>query len=198
MKVYIDGENLRKSLARVLLDSKVIKNSSDLTTYHLRNLLQDILATKDLDIHYYSSEIRLPNGYTPSDEIMSHVESIRSYSRKWVPNLKLQNIRYIKAGYLKVKSTKPCQKCHTIQETLQEKGVDVRIATDMLEDAYTDKQNTIVIISSDTDLCPALHKVKARNKKVIYVCMADSVNRAVSAVASETITIPAAKTKQYL
>ncbi|NBU34159.1 hypothetical protein EBS40_06030 [bacterium] len=133
MKVYIDGENLRKSLARVLLDSKAIKNSRDLTTYHLRNLLQDILATKDLDIHYYSSEIRLPNGYTPSDEIMSHVESIRSYSRKWVPNLKLQNITYVKAGYLKVKSTKPCQ-----------------------------------------------------------------VNRAVSAVASETITIPAAKTKQYL
>lgn len=68
----------------------------------------------------------------------------------------------------------------------------------MLEDAYTKNQDTIVVMSSDTDLCPALHKIKAQGAKVIYVCFADSINRAVSAVANQTLTIPIPKVQQYL
>lgn len=129
-----------------------------MTSYRLRDLLSDVLETTEFEINYYSSEIRLPNGYQPSEDVMQHVTTIREYTRKWVPTLKAQNITYVKAGYLKVKPAKECRNCHVSQDVLQEKGVDVRLATDMLEDAHSGQQNTIILLSSDTDLCPALHK----------------------------------------
>jgi uncharacterized LabA/DUF88 family protein len=199
MKVYIDGENCRKSLTNILLTTGAIKNQRDLTTYKLRELLSDVLgADETLEISYYSSEIRLPNGYTPTADTMNQVNTIREFSRRWVSCLKLQNIKYVKAGNLKVKSSKPCRTCGVTQEILQEKGVDVRIAADMFEDAYVDNADTLAIFSSDSDLCPVLHKIKAKGRKIIYICIADRVNRAMSAVANETVTIPISKIKQYL
>ncbi len=67
----------------------------------------------------------------------------------------------------------------------------------MLEEAYMNKPAAIVVMSSDTDLCPALHKVKSQGVKIIYVGFADSINRAVSAVASQTLTVSIPKVQQY-
>jgi len=50
-----------------------------------------------------------------------------------------------------------------------EKGVDVQLAVDLLVGAYENKYDTAIIISSDTDLLPAIKKIKMLNKKVIYV-----------------------------
>jgi uncharacterized LabA/DUF88 family protein len=52
-------------------------------------------------------------------------------------------------------------------------------------------------MSSDTDLTPAMHKVIDQGKKLIYVCFADSVNRAIVAVASQTLTISIPKIKEF-
>lgn len=198
MKVYIDGENFRKGITRVLEEAGLIKNSRDLEDYRLRELLQDVLASNETGISYYASKIKLPNGYKPSDEVMTHVTRIREYSRKWIPNLEKQDIDYVKAGYLKVRSSKACRECGGKQDVLQEKGVDVRLATDMLEDAYQKTTDIAVLFSSDTDLCPAIHKIQKQGGKVIYLCFADSVNRAVSAVANETVSIPIEKLKIYM
>lgn len=50
-----------------------------------------------------------------------------------------------------------------------EKGVDVKIATDLLVGAYENLYDEAIIISSDTDLIPAMEKVKKLNKKVEYI-----------------------------
>jgi len=50
-----------------------------------------------------------------------------------------------------------------------EKGVDVKIATDLLVGAYENLYDEAIIISSDTDLIPALEKVKQLGKKVEYI-----------------------------
>lgn len=50
-----------------------------------------------------------------------------------------------------------------------EKGVDVHLATDLLIGAYENFWDTAVVISSDTDLIPAIEKVKALGKKVEYI-----------------------------
>jgi hypothetical protein len=58
MQVYIDGENCRKGLVRVLRDAGLIHNSREMTTYRLRDLLTDILDTDgELVINYYASKI---------------------------------------------------------------------------------------------------------------------------------------------
>ena len=196
--VYIDGENFRKNLVRSLLESNLLTSERDLLSYQIRNLVEDVLEVKDIDICYYASKIKLPNGYIPSEDILQQVAIIREYSRHWVASLSSQAIRYIKAGNLKIKASKPCRTCHTTQDTLQEKGVDVRIALDILESAYEQGQaNTIVIASSDADLCPVIHKVQAKGIRVVYLCFAAHINRAISAVSDETVAISEGKLTRY-
>ena len=50
-----------------------------------------------------------------------------------------------------------------------EKGVDVLMAVDLLVGAYEDQYDTAILVSSDTDLIPALAKVRERGKRVEYV-----------------------------
>jgi len=152
----------------------------------------------DLEIKYYASKIKLPHGYTPVADVMAHVNVIRQFTRHWVPALERQGITYIKAGYLKVKSGTRCPNCAHTQDMLQEKGVDVRLATDVLSAAYTEKGATIVLLSSDSDLIPALLRAKSQGARIIYVCFADYMNYAVSKVANETVSIPTEKVKKYL
>ncbi len=51
--------------------------------------------------------------------------------------------------------------------TFREKGIDVKIATDMVVAALDDKCETIIVVSSDTDLVPMLDIIRFRFKKRI-------------------------------
>ncbi len=50
-----------------------------------------------------------------------------------------------------------------------EKGVDVHIAVDLLRGSYENHFDTAVLVSSDTDLIPAIHGVRNKGKKVEYI-----------------------------
>lgn len=50
-----------------------------------------------------------------------------------------------------------------------EKGVDVKIATELLVGAYENLYDEAIVLSSDTDLIPAMQKVKWLGKKVEYI-----------------------------
>ena len=128
---------------------------------------------------------------------MKQLNKIKDKNRRWVPMLKREGMEYIKAGNLKVKEGKTCHNCRARNEILQEKGVDVRIALDIFESSIDKTCKELAVVSSDTDLCPSYHKTKAHNTKIIYICFASKVNRAVSAVCDETITISTSKVKKY-
>jgi uncharacterized LabA/DUF88 family protein len=49
-----------------------------------------------------------------------------------------------------------------------EKGVDVQIAVDLLTGAYEDLWDTVILLSSDTDLLPAIQKVRQLGKSIEY------------------------------
>lgn len=50
-----------------------------------------------------------------------------------------------------------------------EKGVDVKIAVDLLTGAYEGSYDTAILLSSDTDLIPVIQKVRAFGKAVEYI-----------------------------
>ena len=50
-----------------------------------------------------------------------------------------------------------------------EKGVDVKMAVDLLVGAYENIYDVAILISSDTDLIPAIQKVKHLGKEVEYI-----------------------------
>ena len=195
--VFVDGENFRQRVVELLCNQGVIADKNAHFSLDVRGLIEDVLGISGVEINYYASEIKTPKGYTPSAKIQRQVDGIKENSRRWVAMLKRQGINYIKAGNLKVKEGKECNHCHKTQEILQEKGVDVRMALDMLEIAYKTKNVDIVSVSSDTDLCPSYHKIRKRKCKTTYICFSDSVNRAVAAATDETITITPQKVMSY-
>jgi len=52
---------------------------------------------------------------------------------------------------------------------IREKGTDVKIAVDLVVGAVDDLYDVAILVSSDTDLIPAIRYVKYRKKKLEYV-----------------------------
>lgn len=70
-----------------------------------------------------------------------------------------------------------------------EKGVDVNIAVDLLVAAYEDLGDTLYLVSSDTDLLPAIKKAQAKGKRVVYIGFSHKLSRALVATCQETRTL---------
>ena len=52
-------------------------------------------------------------------------------------------------------------------ERLREKGIDVKLATDLIVGAIDNQYDTAIIVSPDSDLIPAINWVRHRNKKKV-------------------------------
>ena len=70
-----------------------------------------------------------------------------------------------------------------------EKGVDVQIAVDIVRGAIKNEYNTCYLISSDTDLLPAIQNAKDEGKKIIYVGFENFISRALSKNCSSYVTL---------
>lgn len=82
---------------------------------------------------------------------------LHASQQKLLQHLKSNKFKY-SLGYLLKSNNK-----------FHEKGVDVHIAVNMLTAAYENTVDKFVIVTSDTDLIPAIRQVKRLHKSVEYV-----------------------------
>jgi uncharacterized LabA/DUF88 family protein len=81
-----------------------------------------------------------------------------------------------------------CRACGATWRTYEEKETDVSIAVALVEDAVNDLYDVAILISADSDLCPAIRAVRrlAPNKRIIAVFppgrRADALRRACDGV----------------
>ena len=61
-----------------------------------------------------------------------------------------------------------CPSCNADMRGTVEKGIDVRIATDMIRLAWIDNYDVAVLASSDRDFIPVVEFLETRNIKVIH------------------------------
>ena len=61
-----------------------------------------------------------------------------------------------------------CPRCSADMRGTEEKGVDVRIATDMISLAWVNNYNVAVLVSSDRDFIPLVEFLETRGIKVIH------------------------------
>lgn len=94
--------------------------------------------------------------------------------QKLIAHLKRHNVKY-SFGYL-MKS----------DGVYHEKGVDVNIAIDMLVATYENLCDRIILVSSDTDLLPAITKAREKGKIVEYVGFSHKPSVAMVARCSES------------
>jgi uncharacterized LabA/DUF88 family protein len=79
-----------------------------------------------------------------------------------------------------------------------EKGVDVNIAVDILVATYEDLCDRIVLVSSDTDLIPAVNKAREKGKVVEYVGFSHKPSVALVARCSESHLLKKEDVQQFV
>ncbi|MBI2611169.1 NYN domain-containing protein [Candidatus Gottesmanbacteria bacterium] len=98
---------------------------------------------------YYIGAVRSDN--------TKKTQKLFNQQRKLLNHLRKHNFKY-SLGYL-LKSN----------GRFREKGVDVNIAVDILVSVYENLCDYIILVSSDTDLLPAIKKAKEKGKTVEYI-----------------------------
>jgi len=140
--IIIDGSNFYFKLKDI--------NLQKITDLNLSGFLNQISEKYRLvKSVYYIGKIRTDG--TKKTQILFNSQ------RKLFAHLQKHNVRY-SLGYL----LKSGGKYH-------EKGVDVNMAVDILIATYEDDCDHFILISSDTDLLPAICKVRQKGKTIEYI-----------------------------
>ncbi len=179
--IYIDGENLFYQLVDILSKEGLIKERTELVKIDLIALF--IEAAKDnvkpINVRYYGTKLHIIS--TLGEEVHEQTKKMVEQKTTWGAWLAKQKIEFVTAGNLKARKRGE-------NVIFQEKGVDVRIAVDMVQAAYEQKNLHFVIVSSDSDVIPALRIVKERGHKITYVAYENQLNKAIVAHADATVT----------
>lgn len=140
--ILIDGSNFYFKLKDLQLHKLLEFNFSKFAKFLIRS--QKLVGAK-----YYVGRVR--------QDGTKRVDKMLANQQKLFENLKVHKFRY-ELGYI-LKSGKQ----------YHEKGVDVNIAVDMLVATYEDVCDRIILVSSDTDLAPAIKKSQEKGKIVEYI-----------------------------
>jgi uncharacterized LabA/DUF88 family protein len=141
--VYIDGSNLYFKLKNLYISHTSQFNYRGLAKYLTKNRILT-------DINYYVGAVQLNQHNKKTKKI--HQGQLTLFNTLLDKNIKLHK------GYLMKNNG-----------VYHEKGVDVNIAVDILVGAYENLYDTALLLSSDTDLIPAIQKIKSLGKKLLYI-----------------------------
>lgn len=142
MTILIDGSNFYFKLKDLNLHNLLSFNFSTFAQF----LSKDRQITKAV---YYIGAVK-----TDGTE---KTKKLHNSQQKLFEHLRKHKVRY-SLGYL-LKS----------EGKFHEKGVDVNIAVDILVATYENLCDEIILVSSDTDLLPAIKKAKEKGKVIEYL-----------------------------
>jgi len=172
--VFLDGSNFYHRLRDNELDLK------QLLGFNYKRLAEWLAGGRTI-VHciYYVGLVRKENGNSKSEELVRN-------QQKLFANLKNQGWE-IKTGFMMVHD-----------KDYKEKGVDVKLAVDILDMAYQNKYDTAIIVSSDTDLIPGIERAKELGKKIEYVGFSHKPSLAIQRYASLTRLLGKNELGQFL
>jgi len=160
--ILIDESNFYFKLKDLGLDNQLNFNFQKFTTH---------IAAKHKNIStiYYIGAVRTKTDF--------HTRKLHAKQQKLFKYLSSQNIKY-SLGYLLESNG-----------VMHEKGVDIQIAVDMLINSYENRIDRIILISSDTDLIPAIKQVQKLGKQVTYVGFKHKPSRALINICSDYVLL---------
>ncbi|HCC83554.1 TPA: hypothetical protein DEP96_01760 [Candidatus Uhrbacteria bacterium] len=171
VQIYIDGGNFHFLALKPL---GITENNFDFDAF--ANFLADERTISENGKRYYVGTVREKEGDLRSKYLMSlqtklfntlkktlwqiKTSKLRERTEKVKIDARIENYQHIKR-----------QGIHEIViHTFREKGIDVKIATDIMAGAVDDKFDLAILVSSDTDLVPMIDWIRFRlKKKVEYI-----------------------------
>ena len=188
MKVilFIDGRNFLDKIR-----SAVSQKDIDFSIYNFKGLIDKVLSEIQTEerIFYFGKLIEHPDTIEKSKELIEKLRLLKA-------SLEKQKFRVILAGRVRGHIEK-CVKGHETL-TFKEKGVDVKLAVDMITLACDNKLKTAIIGSSDSDLQPAIKELKDRKIERIYLGFEDNPNKGLTYTTNRTILIRNSEVLEFL
>ena len=177
--LFVDGENFRHKIEEVLNAERMELNSIDFANIDLKRLINTVLKDfKISDKRYYGAKIREhPQTQQKSKELIL-------LQRRLKTNLEKQGFNYIIAGNVRAQLIKGDKVSKLV---FREKGVDVKIAVDLVTLVCDKKMTTAILCSSDSDLQPAVTELRKRQIRIIYLGFQISPNKGLTFTTNETI-----------
>lgn len=175
--LLIDGENFLYKIKEVLKQENLFPNKTSLATIDLGKLFNEPL--KGLAINrkiFYAARLHIhPETEKKSGDLIKLQRKLRN-------NLVNQGYEFVIAGNVRA------QKVDS-RIVFREKGVDVKIAVDLVSLACDKKLTTAILCSSDSDLQPAVKEIKERGVEVIYLGFEASPNKGLTYTTDRTILL---------
>lgn len=175
--LFVDGENFLHKVRDVLKTEGLDKTETDLAKINLISLLSEPLKGFKISRKiFYASKIHFhPETKKKSEELIRFQRSLRN-------NLVIQSFEFIIAG--NVRAQKVGSKL-----VFREKGVDVKIAVDLVSLASKKILDCAILCSSDSDLQPAVAELRERKVEVIYLGFEANPNKGLSYTTNRTILL---------
>jgi len=176
--LFIDGENLRHYVENVLKNSK--SKGKSINDIDLPKLLDIVL--KDISVNsktYYSAKLHIYPEYPKS---INKSKKIIREQRILKTELEKSGFNFLISGHVRAFKVKN-------NVVFKEKGVDVRIAVDIVSTACDKKIDTVVLCSSDSDLQPAVKEARDRGLEIIYLGFEINPNKGLIYTTNHSILI---------
>ncbi|MBU0546876.1 NYN domain-containing protein [Patescibacteria group bacterium] len=177
--LFIDGRNFIEKINLIL---KLKGKNIDFSIYNFKGLIDKVLTGINVDrkIFYLGKLTECSETIKKSKELILRQRKLKSHLEK-------QGFEVIFAGRVRGN----LEKCIKGHETLvfREKGVDVRIAVDMVTLACDKELQTAIIGSSDSDIQPAIKKLNERKIEMIYLGFENNPNKGLAYTTNRTILI---------
>lgn len=173
--VFIDGSNLYFKL-RSLIPEKM-----DFIRYRYRDLATSLLRP-DEQLAYIGYYVGVVRDTKRAQDHAKTLELIQN-QQKLFEQLRHQQIDIVK-GYLLERNGR-----------FFEKGVDVRLAVDIVSLAFTKRYDVGIVISSDTDLIPAMRQAQSYGREIVHVGFEHQPSQALIRIAdrSQLVSRPVAE-----
>jgi len=184
-RLYIDGENFLFKVADILKANKLIKEKSDITKLKISYLKELLSKQKKInDISFYAAKL---HKYKESKTLERKSEVLIEAQRRLKRYLTNDNVSFITSGHVRLQSYIPADKKHREKVSFKEKGVDVRLAIDIMANVCDKKAKTVFLASSDSDMIPVVREVQKRGATVVYVGFATQPNHGLIATCDQSI-----------
>jgi len=178
--LLVDGENIKGKIRSVFKDAS--KGKPAWHEYDFRGLLDKVLEgiKRDREVFYFA-------------RIKEHEQS-KEKSRRLVEDQRQLKTHLEKQGFEVILSGRVRGQFEDGQGgkkvlVFKEKGVDVKIAVDMVSLSCDKKAREIILGSSDSDLQPAIKEVRDRQVSCVYLGFEAQPNKGLTFTTNRTILI---------
>ncbi len=154
-------------------------NPSEIDPLKLVKFLCDIKKYNLIEIRWYASIPSISDGENMYYKHIAYLESLEKKGIKLITRKlqKLSNKEILKKKQETINNLDLCDSCQKLVEAnfldladikRKEKGVDVGIAVDMINEAIINERcDVCILISGDADFIPALNILKSKNKEIL-------------------------------